>query len=435
MNLKIKNFGMISDADISIDGLTIVTGENDTGKSTIGKVMFALVRAFNKYEEELEQDNEEFLMNQLDNIYFALRNKIDFKKYTDIKELFYPPNSYMEIREIQQYDKRENVEEKFNDFINLRVEALNNSGMNLDSDTVLEKLNEIKKVLLNKTENEVIQRAINKAMFSEFQDDINYKFDKSNSFINWSDGVNDVFNLEVKKNKVSKLRCYDKINFNDVTYIESPIIFYLNNLSNSPLRFKRSELPLHMSDLLTKLQLSDYFKDTVLMDDNITKSDIDGKIQSIIQGKLAYEKDKKDFIYSKVSSKKTINLKTSNIATGIKSFGMVQLLLKSEVLNQRSLLIIDEPEIHLHPKWQLEYAKLIVEMVEKQIPILLTTHSPYMIQALKVYSENKNIASKTKFYLAEYVEGHYSSIFQDVTNDLNRVFKKLSDPLQELVWN
>ena len=38
-----------------------------------------------------------------------------------------------------------------------------------------------------------------------------------------------------------------------------------------------------------------------------------------------------------------------NVALGIKGFGLIQLLLKNHQLNSRTLLIIDEPEIHLHP--------------------------------------------------------------------------------------
>ena len=46
MNLKIKDFGVIKNADIKVDGITVITGNNNTGKSTIGKVFFSY---FNKF--------------------------------------------------------------------------------------------------------------------------------------------------------------------------------------------------------------------------------------------------------------------------------------------------------------------------------------------------------------------------------------------------
>ena len=82
-----------------------------------------------------------------------------------------------------------------------------------------------------------------------------------------------------------------------------------------------------------------------------------------------------------------------NIASGIKALGLFNSLLKGGFVNERSLLILDEPETNLHPKWQNEYAKLLCNLVKSNIKIIIATHSPYMISALEHYSkdiENKN---------------------------------------------
>lgn len=39
MELKVRNFAKIAEADIIIDGITIIAGNNNTGKSTIGKLL------------------------------------------------------------------------------------------------------------------------------------------------------------------------------------------------------------------------------------------------------------------------------------------------------------------------------------------------------------------------------------------------------------
>lgn len=41
MELSIKNIGKIANADIKLNGITVVAGENNTGKSTIGKVLYS----------------------------------------------------------------------------------------------------------------------------------------------------------------------------------------------------------------------------------------------------------------------------------------------------------------------------------------------------------------------------------------------------------
>ena len=52
MRIKLTNIGMLESADVKLDGLTVIAGENDTGKSTLGKALFALVKADNILEKK-----------------------------------------------------------------------------------------------------------------------------------------------------------------------------------------------------------------------------------------------------------------------------------------------------------------------------------------------------------------------------------------------
>lgn len=88
----------------------------------------------------------------------------------------------------------------------------------------------------------------------------------------------------------------------------------------------------------------------------------------------------------KVNSKAK-ELEISNIASGCKSFGILYILLKTGVITKDSLIILDEPENHLHPEWQIKYAEIICKMVKNGFYVLLTSHSPYMIQALGIVWE------------------------------------------------
>ena len=81
----------------------------------------------------------------------------------------------------------------------------------------------------------------------------------------------------------------------------------------------------------------------------------------------------------------------------------------------------------------MEYARIIVELVKNNIPVLLTSHSPYLIQALRVFSEEAKISDQTNFYLAERNPKTQYSDITDVTHDLNKLFLKLSEPLRHLV--
>ena len=52
MKLKLENIGAIRNANIDINGLTVIAGENSTGKSTIGKLIYTIVKSLNNFKVE-----------------------------------------------------------------------------------------------------------------------------------------------------------------------------------------------------------------------------------------------------------------------------------------------------------------------------------------------------------------------------------------------
>ena len=56
MKLPINNFAKISHAEIEFDGLTVIAGNNNTGKSTAGKILYAIFRALSQLERRVERD-------------------------------------------------------------------------------------------------------------------------------------------------------------------------------------------------------------------------------------------------------------------------------------------------------------------------------------------------------------------------------------------
>jgi len=149
--------------------------------------------------------------------------------------------------------------------------------------------------------------------------------------------------------------------------------------------------------------------------------DISDNIKSIIHGEFLTKNDG-SFNFKKENQE--INL--VNTATGIKYFGILQTLSKNNYLYKNQILILDEPEVHLHPKWQLKLAQLIVQLVKDGVRIIVNSHSPYMIEALQRYSEQENIESNSNFYLAQ--DGVISKIDNSNAKTLSEIFEKLSEP-------
>jgi predicted ATPase len=435
---------MVKKADIDLRGLVVIAGENDTGKSTIGKMLFSVIRAFGKYKEEFEQDRHEFLVTRAERIYFELRSQIDLDKNEEIRQNF-GENFGDEIDELVRDERIDELKVLLKNKIDIINQLKIEDEVKKSVISKLRQMFELSNVESN--ELEVKKQALNKVLASEYGQQIVNYYTQKDVLIKGMDGVNPIFSLKIQENEVQELEYYDELLYNEATYIESPYVLQMNDfplprhrgiggfLLRRPLR-SHSNYPFHVTDLLMQLHFKsnlDYSIADAISDEVKIAEELDGKISSIIGGSLQYQKKDREFIYRKVKDEKTIDIKLSNIATGIKAFGIIQMLLKADALHSRSLLIIDEPEVHLHPKWQIEYAELLVLLSMKvNVNILLTSHSPYFIEAIKVFSDKYDYAKKTKFYLAKKDKDTVSSTIINVTDNLEPIFEKLSEPFRRL---
>ena len=84
---------------------------------------------------------------------------------------------------------------------------------------------------------------------------------------------------------------------------------------------------------------------------------------------------------------------------------------------KKLIILIDEPELHLHPKLQEKFVDFILE-VSRDSQVILTTHSPLLIKQLS-YNENiKNIILKKDKKIKEFEERKLSYISSNETNYL-----------------
>jgi predicted ATPase len=313
MEIHLKNIGMIKEAKVKLDGLTVIAGENDTGKSTVGKALYLALKSMPS-----KNDNKN-LLSRIGHIGINIIFKLDR----------FPQNSILEITEGSKrysYDGR-------------------NPIMNISSDSKLK------------------------------MEDI---------------GIKDVIFVE------TPLVWNFSDFFRDIALIESQINIEVN-------------YPYLMKDLNFKLFIKNAIKGV----------DIKNKMTSLMGGR--FEKDEKGSYFFNRNGKR---IELVNIATGIKMFGIFQVLSQNNYLNKDTVLILDEPEVHLHPKWQLEMAKVIVELVKNGVKVLVNSHSPYMIEALQRYAELEKVI--VDFYLAE--DGYIKKVNEDNSQTLAKVFGKLSEP-------
>ena len=69
MKLTLKNIGKIGDASVEINGITVIAGENNTGKSTVGRALFAVFNSFFNIQKQIQNERAEIIEDTLDRMY------------------------------------------------------------------------------------------------------------------------------------------------------------------------------------------------------------------------------------------------------------------------------------------------------------------------------------------------------------------------------
>ena len=123
MKLKISNFAKIEEADIKIDGITVICGDNDTGKSTIGKILFSIFN-FDNYKNERIKKDFRIKVSRILNKYISI-NKREYYYFELMDSLYYDIDyPYNEINRDKLYNKlKKNIHDRIINNINFSQES------------------------------------------------------------------------------------------------------------------------------------------------------------------------------------------------------------------------------------------------------------------------------------------------------------------------
>lgn len=334
--LKLNNIGMIKDAILDINGLSVIAGKNDQGKSTVGKALMALIKADNmgkKFQDKNQQD---------------------------------PQNS-------------KEKKKSFDRLISLLFDGdISRNG----------------KISL-KTETQEISIQIKNDECIEFANNTRRNTFLDCTFVQ-SPLVWDLFEF-----------------FSSIKTLEVENSFYLE--SSASIKY-----PYVLWDLYKKLTMRRQHKTPYL-------KEILESAKSVMQGQFIKRNDK--IYFMRPNAKGSISeIQLKNIATGIKSFGIIQTLLENSYVTPLGFFIFDEPENHLHPVWQVAFAEILIKLIKKNICIMINTHSPYMLEALQKYSQKYK--REANFYLAD--NGEIKQINNDNNATLEVIYQKLNESFVEM---
>jgi len=409
VELKIRNVGKIDSADIEIKGITIIAGLNGTGKSTVSRSLFAMFHSFSN-----------------------MSRRINWEKQYAIERLFFSSNYFLEIYFLTEGDK--NIEEisavlagktDKKNVHDILVRYFNNHEL---VEEVIDKIIKINSATDESLQNEIISEIFldefngyitNIRSHKDSQIELKIKDFKIKILFNNNDEL-----LEVKERKELE---------HEIVYIDDPFIIDFHNIrkdgeTNSLLSRTSGNTTNHRRSLLSHYMNNKALTlvDKANLKDKLTL--VYKKINNILGSDMSLFETNNDGM-SRVT--KTKGLSLDSLSSGMKTFYLIKSLIDNGTIVQNGTLILDEPEVHLHPDWQVTLAEVIVLLQrEMGLHILINTHSPYFLRAIEVFSGKYDTEDVVKYYLS-YNEGDNARM-KDVTFNISEIYKVLSGPLQRI---
>ena len=159
-------------------------------------------------------------------------------------------------------------------------------------------------------------------------------------------------------------------------------------------------------------------------DNNNVDLEVEKLIKEILGGEIKKENGELFFV-----RENGIKTHMKNTSSGVKQVAIIQTLLNNNELEPNSFLIMDEPEVNLHPEWQIKFAKILVLLVkELDLSIYIASHSPFFIEAIELYSQYYGLLDESFFYLTQKAEGYQYDIVSVDSNNLEAIYRNLGQP-------
>jgi len=429
MILNIQNINKVHEAQIKLNGLTVIAGENGSGKSTVGKMLYSVVQVLKSTQDESLSKSD----NLLDKHIQALYTRIKSIRTLRLQNIYNAvPHEYQlkkmlidsEITVSQLRDGVLSILSKIEE-ITPRTKA------NIEKD-----LKNLELVIEKRSNRAAVQASsIQSLIESEFMNSAcSVGTDISKVLFDIADASESTISFSIENNIVKEVNCKGREYLEDATYVESPLYLHMIDTLNYSMQYVEIEgtrayarsgmIPTHIKDFVNKMAYAKAISADLFNENR----EIISHVEEIMKGSFQFNKDTNRLNY--VSDGHIFS--PINTASGTKTFGVLQLLLQSEIIGPNKVLIWDEPENHLHPEWQIQFADVILQLVQAGIPIVISTHSPYFLQAIRYYSAKYNAEKDVNYYFAENNATGLSNI-NEVTDNLNLVFSKLAEPLRHIM--
>ena len=180
--------------------------------------------------------------------------------------------------------------------------------------------------------------------------------------------------------------------------------------------------------------ISDFLREILFIDPNdVSDSNIEkvaGEMEeNILHGAIKIESAEANQYPQILYQQNELELPLLRSSSMITELAPLVLFIRHKV-QKRDLLIIEEPEAHLHPEAQRKVATAIVQLIRAGIRVLVTTHSAYFLEQLanhvRLSKLNESQRSKSSYGDNAFLEDSEITAYSFHQNENGTVVKRLS---------
>ncbi len=429
MNLKIENIALIKEADIALNGITVVAGLNKTGKTTIAKAVYAMINAYTDLPLRVLKSRR----NDIKIVVSKAVLKI-FKAQEDISEelLFWFSGDEF-VNPIRDKDLVEWITDKEHRGLKAYIDQWIRSHEEL-ADYLSREAGALFHdicVILERPSEEYGKFLVEPFMRRVFHNQISCFYNNKHGKMSFCVPDNELRAefmgdklIDFSKNIVFNMRAIYMESVNLLDLIQADGRVWRGSRGG---RMEFSQPASTCISMLNRIANEDEESYEEYAEANKVREIIAYIVEKVTHGSLKNESSGIGFFEKKGQN----FVELSNLSAGLKVFVVLQTLLENGALKRGDMLLIDEPEINLHPEWQIVLAEILVLLrKELGIVIYLNSHSPYFIRAIEVKLAESEMALEGRFYLTVPEDDLYR--VEDVTQETERIYELLYKPLEGL---
>ena len=423
---SLHDYHAVKRAVITIDGITVLSGENGCGKSTLSKWLFYLVNGADNLDCYIYNSFIRGILEKTSSLSMVRR---EIERYNENNNNVFFREGEHKLRRLYYNESQENIDAAifiFDTILDRFIKILSDYLKQKPSERVKERMLRYLNIEIGDYDNIDLEledfKKIQHEQISElFEKYIKDKEERSKerffSLLHTTYGIKDKppVNIQFEEEEVKlfkKNRTGSLFNLNKAIYVDTPIAVSEEFAYDNKFWDNLNDL---MMNPAKDLQKSD------------ASLKIERRIKKLIKGQVKVSKD--DFNQNELHyiREDGLDIKLDDVATGFKAFSYIQRLLENGHLNSKTLLMIDEPEAHLHPQWIVEFARLLVLLnKELNVKIMVASHNPDMVAAIQAISAKEGMADVTRFYIAEPSENPYTYSYRDLGNNIEDIFKSFN---------